>query len=385
MLLPQHFDEASKVVLRAYQEINDDMLILLSKEMARKLPNESMEQWRIDRLRQAPELYEKMVDRIVAKTSLTRDAILKSLSDVGFMSASLDVEIYKLGGLIDAYSIYTDPAILQVIEAQVLKTQGVLNNLTMTTAVSNQREFINAVTNASLSVEMGSVDSITAIRNAIKDMPSVMSKVLYSSGHSDNADVAIRRAVTTSSGQTAGEVSMKLMDTIGVDLVETSAHIGARPDHARWQGRVFSRSGVKGKYKDFKTETGYGTGQGLCGWNCRHTFYPYIEGVSVRTYTDKKLREYEEMKVKFDGQEMSYYEAQQLQRSLERDLRAEKRMQHSIRSAVEGSKGNKELNEALKSDLRNQHSKLTDAEYRLDQFEEQTGWIRRKDRESPRG
>ena len=69
------------------------------------------------------------------------------------------------------------------------------------------------------------------------------------------------------------------MEEMDCEFVEVTAHEGARPTHAVWQGRVYHRGGAVvhdgERYEDFEAATGYGTGPGLCGWNCRHNFYPY--------------------------------------------------------------------------------------------------------------
>ena len=92
-----------------------------------------------------------------------------------------------------------------------------------------------------------------------------------------------------------------------------------------WQGRIFSRSGKSRKYPDFVKSTGYGTGPGLCGWNCRHSFFPYFEGLSERAYSRAKLREYENKTVTYNGRTLPYYDATQQQRYLERQIRRWKR------------------------------------------------------------
>lgn len=69
-----------------------------------------------------------------------------------------------------------------------------------------------------------------------------------------------------------------------------TAHGGARPEHAEWQGKVYSRSGKSKKYPSLVDKTGYGTGPGLGGWNCRHSMFPFYEG-STRAYTDEELEE----------------------------------------------------------------------------------------------
>ncbi len=77
----------------------------------------------------------------------------------------------------------------------------------------------------------------------------------------------------------------------GCDLVEVTAHAGARPEHAEWQGKVYSRSGTSKKYPSLVKVTGYGTGAGLGGWNCRHNMLPFFEDISTRAYNDKELEE----------------------------------------------------------------------------------------------
>ena len=121
---------------------------------------------------------------------------------------------------------------------------------------------------------------------------------------------------------------MKLQDTLadelGSDLVETSAHSGARPSHAEWQGKVFSRSGTHPKYPDFKKATGYGTGEGLGGWNCRHSFFPYFDGMK-QVYTQAELNEMNAKNIEYNGKMYSEYEATQIQRGYERNIRRSKR------------------------------------------------------------
>jgi hypothetical protein len=111
----------------------------------------------------------------------------------------------------------------------------------------------------------------------------------------------------TGVNQTAAEVQLRRMDEMGTDLVETTAHHGARttpgpgPDnHAWWQGRWFSRSRKSSKYPDFYEQTGYGTGPGLCGWNCRHSFFPRSSACLIgRTSIDEPWRSLNEAHVTY--------------------------------------------------------------------------------------
>ena len=53
----------------------------------------------------------------------------------------------------------------------------------------------------------------------------------------------------------------------------------------------------------------------------RHTFYPFIDGVSERTYTDEELANIDQPPFTFEGKQYTQYEATQKQREIERTIR----------------------------------------------------------------
>ncbi len=122
-----------------------------------------------------------------------------------------------------------------------------------------------------------------------------------------------------------GKVSEQNMQELDTDIVETSAHAGARPDHAVWQGRWFSFSGKSTAYPSLVAETGYGTGAGLKGWNCRHDFYPVIPGISEPSYTEEELANIDPPPIEYNGKTLTYYECTQKQRAMETAIRRTKR------------------------------------------------------------
>lgn len=139
----------------------------------------------------------------------------------------------------------------------------------------------------------------------------------YESGHKDRVDVAVRRAVMTGVQQVVGKISEDNAEALGTDKFEVSAHATARPTHQVWQGRVFTK-------QELIDICGLGSVTGLCGANCYHHYDPFIEGISVRKYTDEQLDEMNEeanKKQSYNGKDYTKYEATQRQRSLERNLR----------------------------------------------------------------
>ena len=161
----------------------------------------------------------------------------------------------------------------------------------------------------------------TLIRKVVGQMTaSGLRTVDYASGHSNRVDVAVRRALLTGMGQLTGRISDINGQNLGTDQFEIDWHPGARPDHAAWQGRVWRK-------EQLYSVCGLGTGSGLLGWNCRHTYYPFIPGVSVRNYSDEWLEEKareEAEKKSFRGKEYNLYEATQKQRQMETAMRVQR-------------------------------------------------------------
>lgn len=90
----------------------------------------------------------------------------------------------------------------------------------------------------------------------------------YISGTKTTIDAALRRHIVSQANQARNRLLMQRMDEWEWDLVFVDAHFGARPSHAEWQGKVYSRSGRSTEYPPLVESTGYGTVTGLCGANC---------------------------------------------------------------------------------------------------------------------
>lgn len=175
--------------------------------------------------------------------------------------------------------------------------------------------------NAITMMASGAFDYNTLIRRVAGGLAaSGLRTVDYASGHSSRVDVAARRALLTGMGQLAGQISRMNGQALGTDKYEVDWHPGARPDHAKWQGRVWT-------WQQLVDVCGLGSGAGLLGWNCRHSYYPFLEGVSVRNYPDEWLAEMgrkEARKIPYRGKEYNLYEATQKQRQMETAMRAQR-------------------------------------------------------------
>ena len=240
------------------------------------------------------------------------------------------------GAGIDPVKIDGFPRLEQITKEAIYQTQGTLRNFTnsMGFAVKTVTGvrfmdvaawYQNALDVAALKVSTGVQDYNQAIRQIIKEMAQSGLRIVdYSTGYSCGIDVAARRALLTGLNQMATEHALEVGNILETDLVEVTAHAGARPSHARWQGKIYKKNGRTAKYPNLNQATGYGTVAGLKGANCRHSFFPYVEGMP-RTYTDDQLRVIDPPPFTYGGKTYTRYKATQKQRAYERRIRALKR------------------------------------------------------------
>lgn len=200
---------------------------------------------------------------------------------------------------------------------------------------------------AVMKIQSGAISYNQAISESVKQLASSgLKTVEYESGHVDQIDVAIRRAVMTGVSQLCDKYTEQSMEYLGTQYCEVSAHAGARDkpgknpwsSHKDWQGRVYyvSEHGEPdplGKYPDLHDSTGFGEVDGLEGSNCRHRRYAWLEGISERTYTDEELANIDPPDFEYEGRTYSHYEATQKQREIERTVRKLKRLKAAYEAA----------------------------------------------------
>lgn len=337
MLTSDYLDILPDSILDLFHEFEEEVI----KDIARRLANLNFSSaaWQMQRLTESGALYEDVIKKLSKLTGKSKTELKRIFQKAGVKAIKFDDAVYTAVGL-KPVPLNLSPAMARVMKAGFDLTAHMMINLTGTMAITAQNAFVEAADIAWLEVSTGAFDYNTAIRNAVIEVADKgIGVVNYASGKQDKVDVAMRRAVLTGVNRTVGQLQEERLKEMGVDLVETSAHVGARNkgegpmNHESWQGRVFSYSGANPKYPDFIKTTGYGTGEGLCGWNCRHSFYPFFEGISQRAYDDATLQEYANKKVTYNGEELSFYDATQKQRAIERKIREWKRRAAALEAA----------------------------------------------------
>lgn len=331
-LTPEELKNIPESFINLYQELEDFIIADIARRIAKVgnlTDSAKLETIRANEIGISLNLIK---EKIKGVSGLTEQEINELFNDVGLYSIAKENELYSAAGL-DTVKITENAALANIMKSAIKQTSGDLYNLTQSMGFAQKingkvvykpiaKYYHDAMDLAVMQIKSGSINYNTAIKQAVDRLcESGIRSVDYESGVANRIDVAVRRAVMTGSNQMSQKLTLEGMKETGNDFVETTAHIGARPGHAKWQGKVFCYSGNSKEYLPFIESTGYGTGPGLGGWNCRHSFYPFIPGISNRAYTDEDLDNIDPHPFEYNGKMYTYYESTQHQRQIERAIR----------------------------------------------------------------
>lgn len=364
-------------ILALYQQLEDDIVASMTKRMLKMGKVSESTKYEAEILQAAGIVYQDILELIAQRTDTTKQHVKALFEDAGVQTLSIDNQIYRKKGILPV-DIRQDASLLQILEAGYKKTLGMMKNLVSTTANLAQTAFISACDRAYMQVSSGAFSYQQAIRQAVKSFGDTGAMVQYPSGHRDRMDVAVRRAVLTGVGQTSASVALQHAKNSDCKFMELTAHSGARPEHAAWQGQLVSLDGKNvGKIIDglrvfSLDQIGYSTGAGFKGWNCRHNWHPYYVGLSTPNYTPEQLQALDAKNIEYNGKLYSEYEISQMQRAAERKVRALKRQVIASQTALENAPDDLTRAE-LQTDYTQNAVKLKQARKALQEFCKQTG------------
>ncbi len=280
----------------------------------------------------------KSIEESISKTAgISKQKLNSLLNDVVERNQKYYTEVIDLAHVTQPETL-VDAATVDAIKRQ---THDTFRNLTASmgflvgnTMLKPARAYQWALDNAEMQIQSGAISYNQAIKTVVKQLADGGLKVVdYESGHRDQIDVAVRRAVMTGVNQICAKYTEQSAEYLETPYFEVSAHAGARDkpgpspwsSHKNWQGNVYSiRAGDI--YPSIYEVCGLGAVDGLEGANCRHRRNVWVEGVSERTYTDEQLAHIDDdLGCEFDGKKYTAYEATQMQRRIERQIIKQKR------------------------------------------------------------
>ena len=373
----QNYEPDVTQLLGLYQQLEDDIVADMVRRMLRMGFVSETTAYQAEVLQTAGILYDDILQMIADRTDASVAQVRAMFEDAGVRTVEIDNDTHEAAGEAPA-DIRQDAGMKQVLEAGYRKTLGTMRNLVSTTANTTQTAFLQACDRAYMQVSSGALSYQDAIRMAVRNLADGGAYVTYPTGHRDRIDVAVRRCVLTGVGQTAAAVAKKRAEDSGCRYMELTAHGGARPEHARWQGQLVQIQGKRTRkiidgLKVFTLEEiGYGDGRGFKGWNCRHNWHPYYPGLSTPNYTPEEIARLDEKSISYNGEKYTEYEISQMQRKGERKVRALKRRAAALDEAAKNT-DDPALKQGLNDDFAAVSVRLKDAEKTLKDFCRQTG------------
>lgn len=327
MLSPQELGHLTDDIEKIWQELEDELLADIAQRIVKNdYTFPATAAWNKYKLEEIGVQYDYIVRQLSQTLRLSEKQVKRIIGESVQAAVDTDNLVFNAAaeaGLLESVTD-TSELISKFIADGVKATNGELRNFARTYAAEANRAYEHAIDQAYLQVTNGFYTAQQASQTAIEQLARQgITSAITPSGRREHADVIVRRAVRTGTNQAALKAQEANFFAMEAQLVEVTAHYGARPSHAEWQGKIYewTKPGKQKQtsYPDFVSATGYGTGAGLGGWNCRHSFYPFFEGLSERAYEPLNRRETERV-----------YDLEQQQRYNERMIREWTRRQKML-------------------------------------------------------
>lgn len=289
----------------------------------------------------------KRINKSCKIAETTSEARIQALLNLGYnlteikkeLSKDLDITAHKLGSLVNKAGLKSyaedakfyaaggkklkeNPAVFKMIDTMSKSAVEDLNNLTGTLGLAGQpleKWYKNTLNQAVIDVTSGTYSTTEVMRKVINEVGDKgLEYISYSSGRNFSVEAAVKMNLNSTVNRLSAEISLKNAEEMNQDLMEITAHAGARPTHQEWQGQIVSLSGQDGYLT--LNDIGYGSAEGFMGVNCRHNWYPYFPGKSKRFWDDETLEEF-----KYKGKTYDEHSAYQRVRNLDRAVRKHNR------------------------------------------------------------
>lgn len=352
MLSSSFLAACSDDLVKYYSQLENDIVCSMAKRLSRLKTVTDATEYQAKILQEIGGL-RRSVEKQLSSYSAGAKAQLLSLFDVAMQTAQAkDLQIVEAakrnlsegkkqileataerlqsGGIVSSNAKTRE----EIAQGGAIKTFSNLSRLTSTIAATAQEDFVNAANRAYMQAAHGAFSYQEAIQAAVNDLAE---KGVRTVEYTDSGKVihrsiesAVRTNVLTGVNLTASQQTLQNAEDLGVELFEVSAHIGARPEHEEWQGGIYTAD-------QLRTVCRLGEPDGLCGINCRHSYYPYIQG-APRLYSNGELDELKAARMSYTDKSgnkrtVTRYEAEQKLRGIERNVRKYKRIANAQEAA----------------------------------------------------
>ena len=326
MLTPEQIEGFRLAAGRLIDPINTYLL----KDIARRIQDAgkltstaAYEAWRAEWLGKDRKELERDLAQLLGVTRGEARKLLRTAARYGY-----DTTLSRYPGHLIPFD--ANPAIQQIVSAAVTLAGDELKNITQTKAImlmdpygqyqTLPKAYMACTDYAFQQVFTGAADYNTAIRRACSGIVKHGVSVAYASGVHTGLEAAVRRNIMGGLGLMTEQISQQNHDALGCNGWEISAHANSAPDHEPIQGLQYSDAAYEELNNSLVRRIGT--------LNCGHVASPIILGVTRPQYTAAELEQFRqdnEKGVTFEGRHYTGYEATQMQRRMERAIRAQKR------------------------------------------------------------
>lgn len=326
MLTPEQIEGFRLAAGRLIDPVNTYLL----KDIARRIQEAgkltstaAYEAWQVEWLGKGRKELERELSQLLGVTRREARKLLRSAARYGY-----DTTLSRYPGHLVPFD--TNQAIQQIVSAAVTLAGDELKNITQTKAIlmvdpygryqTLPKAYCACTDYAFQQVFTGAADYNTAIRQACAGIAKHGVSIAYASGVHTSLEAAVRRNIMGGLGLMTEQISRQNHDDLGCNGWEISAHANSAPDHEPIQGWQYSD-------KAYDTLNN-GLVRRIGTLNCGHVASPIILGVNSPQYSAEELEKFRqdnEAGVTFDGKHYTGYEATQMQRRLERAIRAQRR------------------------------------------------------------
>ena len=356
MLTPEYLNDIEfNDVVKLYNKLNIEITadIISRISIMDDITAVSKEQMKILLQTNGTEIFNEALEKTSLLTRETKNALKLLFKNM----AKEDIQGYE-----ELYKYREKPFKLSETQYNILnqglkQTNKTLKNMTNTIAFQSQQAYVNAVDEAYMKVISGAFDYTSAINTAVQQLADKGITLKDKLGRNIQLETAVRRNVLSGIHTTANNINRNIETELGCDGYEVTAHLGARPSHAEEQGKQFAIN--KKDASKYGLELWSDVAELWEEYNCRHSYFGIILGVSEPVYTNNELEKLKNATVTLNGKQVPYYKATQRQRQFESDIRNTKRSIQTLDKAG--------------IDSSNQRSKLRQLQMKQTAFCKETG------------
>lgn len=347
MLTP---DQINNLRDAAYQ-ITDPVTEYLLKDIAVRIAEAGQltstaqyQVWRLQRLGKSQREVERELRKILQASRKQIRKILHQSTQSGY---DLDISRFPTSA---AIRFEKNAVLQQIVSAAAELAKEDFTNITQTlgmvdpygNALPLQDAYRACTDFAFKQVVTGAASYTEAIRQATRNLAAKGVRVIdYESGVHTSLEAAVRRNIMGGLGLMQEQIAQVIHDQLDCDGWEITAHANCAPDHEPIQGKQFPDEEYQALNSSLRRRIGT--------LNCGHAAFPVILGVNRPQYTPEELEKFRadnEKGVTVDGAHYTGYQATQVQRSIERAIRRQKK-----KVMIDDAAGDKEKLDADKTRL----------------------------------